>query len=182
MDGWARILNAVEGSVLWLYQDNPYAVQNLRQEAKKRGLDINRLIFASRVDLPDHLARYKVADLFLDTFPCNAHTTASDALWAGLPLLTLVGKSFAARVAASLLNAVGLQDMVVETQEEYETLAIDIAINPEKLDAIKARLKQNLLITPLFDTPLFTKNLESAYMQIYKRHQEGLLPEHLYIS
>lgn len=182
MDGWVRILNAVEGSVLWLYQDNPYAVQNLRQEAKKRGLDINRLIFAGRVDLPDHLARYKVADLFLDTSPCNAHTTASDALWAGLPLLTLVGKSFAARVAASLLNAVGLQDMVVETQEEYETLAIDIAINPEKLDAIKARLKQNLLTTPLFDTPLFTKNLESAYMQIYKRHQESLLPEHLYIS
>ncbi len=182
LDGWIRILNAVEGSVLWLFGDNPFAIDNLKKEATNRGLDPNRIIFAGRIPSAEHLARYQLADLFLDTNPCNAHTTASDALWTGLPVLTLIGKSFAARVAASLLHAVGLSDMVVNTQQEYESLAIDLATHPEKLQAIKARLKQNLLTAPLFDTPLFTKNLESAYMQIYKRHQEGLLPEHLYIS
>jgi protein O-GlcNAc transferase len=182
LDGWIRILNAVEGSVLWLFGDNPYAIANLKKEAANRGLDPNRIIFAGRVTVAEHVGRYQLADLFLDTLPYNAHTTASDALWTGLPVLTLIGKSFAARVAASLLHAVGLPDMVVNTQQEYESLAIDLATHPAKLQAIKARLKQNLLTAPLFDTPLFTKNLESAYMQIYKRHQEGLLPEHLYIS
>ncbi|QWE08769.1 tetratricopeptide repeat protein [Polynucleobacter ibericus] len=182
LGGWIRILNAVEGSVLWLFADNPFAVANLKKEAALRGLNPDRIIFAERIPPAEHLARYKLADLFLDTTPCNAHTTASDALWTGLPVLTLVGKSFAARVAASLLNAVGLPDMVVETQEEYEVLALDLATHPEKLQEIKARLKGNLLTAPLFDTPLFTKNLENAYIEIYKRHQKAIPPEHIYIA
>lgn len=182
MDGWVRILKAVEGSVLWLYEDNPYAVQNLKQEAKKRGLDVSRLIFASRMDLPDHLARYKVADLFLDTTPCNAHTTASDALWTGLPVLTLIGESFGARVAASLLHAVGLPELVVNTQEEYEKLAIELANNPVHLQEIKSRLENNLQVEPLFDTPLFTGYLESAYKEVYKRYREKLPLDHINVA
>ena len=182
LDGWIRILNTVEGSVLWLFGDNPFAMANLKREAANRGLDPDRIIFAGRIASADHLARYQLADLFLDTTPCNAHTTASDALWTGLPVLTLVGKSFAARVAASLLHAVGLPDMVAKTQEEYEDLAIELATHPEKLQEIKSRLKHNLLTAPLFDTPLFTQNLESAYMEIYKRHQQGTVLENIYIS
>jgi predicted O-linked N-acetylglucosamine transferase (SPINDLY family) len=182
LDGWIRILNAVEDSVLWLFGDNPFAIANLKKEAANRGLDPDRIIFAGRIPSAEHLARYQLADLFLDTTPCNAHTTASDALWTGLPLLTVMGRSFAARVAASLLNAVGLPDMVVRTQEEYEFLAIDLATHPEKLQEIKTRLKHNLLNAPLFDTPLFTKNLESAYIEIYKRYQQGIPPENIYIS
>jgi predicted O-linked N-acetylglucosamine transferase (SPINDLY family) len=182
LDSWIRILNAVDESVLWLFGDNPFAIANLKKEAINRGLEPDRIIFAGRITLADHLARYQLADLFLDTLPYNAHTTASDALWAGLPVLTLPGKSFAARVAASLLNAVGLPDLAVNSQQEYESLAIELATHPEKLQVIKNRLKQNLLTAPLFDTPLFTKNLESAYMEIYKRHQQGVPPEHIYIS
>ena len=182
MDGWARILRSVEGSVLWLYQDNPYAVKNLRQEAEKRGLDTNRLIFANRVELPDHLARYKVADLFLDTTPCNAHTTASDALWAGLPVLTLIGESFGARVAASLLHAIDLPDLVVNTQEEYEKFAIELANNPSQLREIKLRLEKNILTKPLFDTPLFTKHLEKGFLEAYQLHQAGKPIDHIYVN
>lgn len=182
LDSWIRILNAVDESVLWLFGDNPFAIANLKKEAVNRGLKPDRIIFAGRIALADHLARYQLADLFLDTLPYNAHTTASDALWAGLPVLTLPGKSFAARVAASLLNAIGLPDLVVNSQQEYESLAIELATHPEKLQAIKKCLKQNLLTAPLFDTPLFTKNLESAYIEIYKRHQQGIPPEHIYIS
>lgn len=180
-DGWVRILKAVEGSVLWLFGDNPFAIKNLKKEAVLRGLDPGRLIFAERISAPEHLARYRLADLFLDTTPCNAHTTASDALWTCLPVLTLIGESFAARVAASLLNAVGMPEMIVNSQEEYESLAIDLAKYPEKLEEIKIRLKDNLVNAPLFDTPLFTKNLESAYIEIYKRHQAGLVPDDVYI-
>jgi predicted O-linked N-acetylglucosamine transferase (SPINDLY family) len=182
MDGWVRILGAVEGSVLWLYQDNPYAVKNLRQEAKKRGLDINRLIFANRVDLPDHLARYKVADLFLDTAPCNAHTTASDALWAGLPVLTRIGESFGARVAASLLQAIGLPELVFDTQEAYEKFAIELANNPSQLREIKLRLEKNILTKPLFNTPLFTKHLEKGFLEAYQLHQAGKPADHIYVD
>lgn len=182
MDGWVRILDSVKDSILWLYQDNPYAVENLKKEAKKRGLDTNRLIFASRVTLPDHLARYKVADLFLDTTPCNAHTTASDALWAGLPVITLIGESFGARVAASLLHAIGLPELAVNTQEQYEKLAIELANNSARLQNIKSQLKKNVQFEPLFDTPLFTKYIESAYRQAYQRHQANLPPDHIYAN
>ena len=178
-DSWVRILKAVDSSVLWLLQDNPTAAMNLQKEAARRGLNPARLVFAKRMDLPEHLARHKAADLFLDTTPCNAHTTASDALWAGLPLLTCMGESFASRVAASLLNAIGLPELVTETQDQYEALAIDLAKTPDKLKNITDKLERNRLTTPLFDTELFTKNIEAAYIQIYQRYQADLSPENI---
>jgi len=132
-DGWIRILKQVEGSVLWLLEDNPIATRNLTKEAVKRGIDANRLIFAKRMPLSEHLARHRHADLFLDTLPYNAHTTASDALWAGLPVLTCAGGAFASRVAASLLKAVQLPELIRSTQEEYERIAVDLATHPERL-------------------------------------------------
>ena len=178
-NGWMRILKAVEGSILWLFQDNTWAVENLKKEAQKQGVDAQRLVFSERLPLPEHLARYRQADLFLDTFPYNSHTTASDALWAGLPVLTLMGRSFASRVAASLLNAVGLPELITNIQEEYEALAIELAMNPIKLKDIKLKLVNNRLTTPLFDTPLFAKNIESAYIKMYDRYQADLGPEHI---
>jgi predicted O-linked N-acetylglucosamine transferase (SPINDLY family) len=181
-DSWVRILNAVPGSVLWLFEDNATAATNLRKEAEQRGLDTKRLVFAKRMELSEHLARHRLADLFLDTLPCNAHTTASDALWAGLPVLTQVGESFAARVAASLLNAIGLPELITQTQEQYESLAIELARNPVKLSGLKEKLQQNRLTTPLFDTELYTRNLETAYRAIYERYQADLPPEHICLS
>jgi predicted O-linked N-acetylglucosamine transferase (SPINDLY family) len=181
-DGWMRILGAVEGSVLWLLQDNPWVVENLKKEAQKQGINPQRLVFADRVSPSEHLARHRQADLFLDTLPYNAHTTTSDALWSGLPVLTLMGRSFASRVAASLLNAIGLPELITSTQEEYETLAIDLAMNPSKLTDIKNRLANNRLTTPLFDTPLFTKNLEAAYIEMIERYQADLKPDHITIA
>ncbi|MBU3578371.1 hypothetical protein, partial [Polynucleobacter sp. UK-Kesae-W10] len=169
-DRWMRILKATPGSILWLFEDNPLAAKNLKIAAEQRGVQSSRLIFAKRESLPVHLARHAYADLFLDTTPYNAHTTASDALWAGLPVLTLMGQSFASRVAASLLNAIGLPELITTTPEQYEARAIELALQPETLIAIKAKLAANRLSTPLFDTPLFTKHLESAYQQMYERY------------
>jgi predicted O-linked N-acetylglucosamine transferase (SPINDLY family) len=179
---WMRILKAVEGSVLWLLQDNPKVVENLRKEADKLGVDPNRLVFAERMALPEHLARHRQADLFLDTLPYNAHTTTSDALWAGLPVLTLMGQSFASRVAASLLQAIGLPELITSTPEEYEALAIELAKHPQKLTDIKQKLANNRLTTPLFDTPLFTQNMETAYLQMMERYWAELPAEHLFIK
>jgi len=181
-DVWIRILKAVDESVLWLFEDNTTVAINLRKEAQRRGIDPARLLFAKRLDLPEHLARQKLADLFLDTFPCNAHTTASDALWAGLPVLTCMGESFASRVAGSLLNAIGLPELVTETQTEYEVLAIELAKNPVKLKAIKDKLEKNRLTTPLFDTPRFTKNIETAYLKMFERYHTDLPPDNIYIT
>ena len=181
-DSWVRILKAVDASVLWLLEDNPATAINLQKEAARRGIDPSRLVFAKRMDLPEHLARHKAADLFLDTLPYNAHTTASDALWAGLPVLTCMGESFASRVAASLLNAIGLPELATQTQEEYETLAIELATNPVKLKAIKVKLERNRLTTPLFDTQLFTKHLEASYTKMYERYQADVEPDHIYID
>jgi predicted O-linked N-acetylglucosamine transferase (SPINDLY family) len=181
-DSWVRILNAVPGSVLWLFEDNATAATNLRKEAEQRGLHTTRLVFAKRMELSEHLARHRLADLFLDTLPCNAHTTASDALWAGLPVLTQAGESFAARVAASLLNAVGLPELITETQEQYESLAIELAHDPARLSALKEKLQKNRLTAPLFDTDLYTRNLEAAYSAMYERYQADLPPEHVYLS
>ena len=180
-EGWMRILKAVEGSVLWLFQDNSWAVENLKKEAEKQGITPDRLVFAERLPLPEHLARHRKADLFLDTFPYNAHTTTSDALWAGLPVLTLMGGSFASRVAASLLNAVGLPELITSTQEEYEALAIELAMNTKKLADIKLKLANNYLTAPLFDTPLFTKNLEEAYLKMMEWYQADMMPDHIFI-
>ncbi|QWD05862.1 tetratricopeptide repeat protein [Polynucleobacter paneuropaeus] len=181
-DSWARILNQVPGSVLWFRDGNSLAKSNLIKEAIKRGVSQDRLIFARRIDeQSEYLASYALADLFLDTFPYNAHSTAAEALWAGLPVLTLIGQSFAARVAASLLNAIDLPELITHTQAEYESLAIELATHPEKLAQIKQKLQIHRLTKPLFDTPRYTKNIEAAYAQMYERSQAGLPPDHLYI-
>jgi predicted O-linked N-acetylglucosamine transferase (SPINDLY family) len=178
-DSWMRILKAVEGSVLFLYAENDLSKANLINEAKIRGVSGGRLIFGGRIPVEEYLARYRVCDLFLDTFPYNAGTTSSDALWTGLPVLTLIGQSFASRVAASLLNAIGLPELIMNTQEEYEALAIELAMNPKKLTNIKLKLANNRLTTHLFDTPLFTKNLEATYIKMYERYRTNLQPDRL---
>jgi predicted O-linked N-acetylglucosamine transferase (SPINDLY family) len=180
-DSWARILKAVDGSVLWLFEDNPIAAQNLRQSAQILGIDPNRLVFAKHMELPHHLARHKLADLFLDTLPYNAHTTASDALWVGLPVLTCMGESFASRVAASLLYSIELPELVTTTLESYEKLAIDLALTPTKLSSIKEKLFAKRLTAPLFNSELFTEGLESAYIRLYERFQDNLPRDHLFI-
>jgi len=179
---WMRILNAVGGSVLWLFKDNPQAVANLKKEALAHGIDSSRLIFAEPMNLADHLARHRQADLFLDTFPYNAHTTASDALWASLPVVTLIGQSFASRVAASLLNSVGLTELITSSLEEYESVAIKLANNPLKLKEIKSKLEDGRTSAPLFNSSMFAKNLESAYLKMYRRFKSNLAPDHLYIN
>lgn len=175
-DLWAEILRQVEGSYLWLLEDNSLAANNLRNEILHRGLDAGRLIFAPRVSPNDHLARMSAADLFLDTAPYNAHTTASDALWVGLPVITRMGKSFASRVAASLLCASGLSELAVETDEAYVHLARDLARDPDKLKGLRNKLLANNENLPLFDSIKFTKNLENLYVQMYERVQSGLPP------
>jgi protein O-GlcNAc transferase len=181
-DIWMRLLNRVAGSILWLLEDNASAAHNLRREAETRGVAPERLVFAKIMDLPEHLARHRLADLFLDTLPYNAHTTASDALWAGLPVLTCLGKTFAGRVAASLLHAMGLPELITHNLVEYEALALELATTPQRLFSLKRKLAANRLTHPLFDTALFTKNIEAAYVAMWKRHQAGLAPEHIQVS
>ena len=182
-DCWISILQSVDGSVLWLFEDNPAAAKNLRKEATNHGINSDRLVFAKRMPAhAEHLARYKLADLFLDTFPYNAHTTASDALWAGVPVLTLQGQSFAARVAASLLTNIGISELITHTKEEYCSLAIELGLNLERLTNIKVKLEQNRLTTPLFDTKLFAHNIETAYQRAYERYHAGLPPDHIYVG
>ncbi len=181
-DLWMSLLKTVPGSVLWLLEDNSYAVENLKKEAKLNGVNPQRLIFAPRLPIHDHLARHQHADLFLDTFPYNAHTTSSDALWSGLPVLTLTGESFASRVGASLLNATNLSELVTYSTEEYFNLAVELAINRDRMQALQRRLRENFLNFPLFNTSLYTKHIEKAFTQIYKRYQAGLPPEHIYIT
>lgn len=183
LDSWSRILLGMEQSILWISENNESFKTGIKIEFKKRGIDSTRIIFAQRVELmADHLARYALADLFLDTHPYNAHTTALDSLKAGVPVLTLKGQSFASRVAASLLNAIRLPELITNTQEEYEALAIELAMNPIKLAEIKLSLANNRLTTPLFDTPLFTKNLEAGYIKMYERFQADLEPDHIVIT
>jgi predicted O-linked N-acetylglucosamine transferase (SPINDLY family) len=181
-DRWMDLLKAVKGSVLWLLEDNNTAARNLKKEAEKRGVEANRLVFANRMPLSEHLARHRAADLFLDTLPYNAHTTASDALWAGLPVLTQLGESFAGRVAASLLHAINLSELITHTEEEYERKAIDLALNPELMKNIKNKLIKNRLTTPLFNTSLFTRNIQKAYELMYERYHTDLPPDHIYIE
>jgi predicted O-linked N-acetylglucosamine transferase (SPINDLY family) len=178
-DVWMRVLQKVPGSVLWLLADNPTAQANLTKEAIHRGVEAGRLIFAQRLALPEYLARYRAADLFLDTVPFNAGTTASDALWAGLPVLTLMGESFAGRMAASLLNAIEMPELIEQTIDGYESRAIELATKPKQMAAIRAKLAANRLTTPLFNTPLFTRHLEQAYTQMHERYLKGLPPDHI---
>jgi len=170
---WMRLLTQVDDGVLWLLGTNTIAEQNFRSEASQRGVSPDRLIFAPQTDLAQHLARHRLADLFLDTPYCNAHTTASDALWAGLPVLTCEGGTFASRVAASLLRAIEMPELITHSLEEYEALALKLARDPALLAATKDKLAKNLLTTPLFDTERFTRHLEAAYQTMYERAQRG---------
>ncbi|MCK5819115.1 MAG: tetratricopeptide repeat protein [Psychromonas sp.] len=178
-NGWMRILKAVDHSVLWLLECYPAVVNNLRKEAQVSGVDPNRLIFAKKIKIDDHLARHQLADLFIDTLPCNAHTTASDALWAGLPVLTLIGICFAGRVAASLLNAMDLSELITGTQVQYESKAIELANNPKLLSEIKKKLERNRLTSSLFNGEMFARNIETAFTQMYQRYQSGQVPENI---
>jgi predicted O-linked N-acetylglucosamine transferase (SPINDLY family) len=181
-DCWMSLLKEVPSSVLWLLEDSAPAASNLRREASMRGVNPDRLVFAQRVPLSDHLERHHLADLFLDTLPYNAHTTASDALWACLPVLTQIGGTFPGRVAASLLQAIDLPELITSTHEAYQQLAIELASDSQKLAAIKHKLASNRLAKPLFDTQLFTQRIEAAYEEMYKRHQSGLVPDYLFIG
>ena len=181
-DSWAEILKNVKQSVLLIFADNNSAKENLTKEIVLRGIKPERLIFGERLARPEYLARYRVADLFLDTLPYNAGTTASDALRMGLPVLTLKGNSYPGRMAASIVNAVNLPELITTSFAEYERLAIELATDPEKLKVIKNKLVRNLATAPLYDTPLFTKNLESAYSEMYDRYQKGLEPDHIYVE
>ena len=175
-DIWMQLLRQVDGSVLWLLEDNPAVLRNLQREASARGISPARLVFAPRIRMEDHLARHRLADLFLDTLPYNAHTTASDALWAGLPVLTCVGTTFAGRVAASLLNAVGLAELITKSLEEYEALASKLANDPAMLAGVKAKLAANRESYPLFDTDRFRRHIEAAYITMWERSQRGEPP------
>jgi protein O-GlcNAc transferase len=181
-DSWARILKKVDGSVLLIFADNDKAKKNLTKEIILRGIQPNRIIFGKRMAKLEYLARYQVADLFLDTLPYNAGATASDALRMGLPVLTCLGNSLVSRMGASLLNAVNLPELVKSTQKEYELFAIELAMNPEKLKIIKNKLASNLPSALLYDTPLFTRHLESAYLAMYDRYQKGQNSDHIYVE
>ena len=181
-DSWMRILERVNGSVLLLYADSEMAASNLGKEAERRGIDARRVVFAPRLPAAEYLARYRVVDLFLDTHPYNGGTTASDALWVGIPVLTYAGESFASRVAASLLNAIGLRELVTTRQDDYETRAVELATSPGYLAALKQKLATNRLSMPLFDAPLFTRRIEAAYTSMYERFQADLPPDDLAID
>jgi predicted O-linked N-acetylglucosamine transferase (SPINDLY family) len=175
-DVWMRLLAGAEGSVLWLLEGNAAVRRNLMAEAAKRGVSSERLVFAPMMPLADHLAREKLADIFLDTLPHNAHTTASDALWCGVPLVTCLGSTFAGRVAASLLDAIGLPELITTSLPDYEALALKLARDPALLDAVKAKLARNRDSFALFDTPRFTRYIEDAYRIMWERAERGLPP------
>jgi protein O-GlcNAc transferase len=175
-DIWMRLLRRVHGSVLWLSNANPLARANLAREAEARGVAPERLIFAPRLPMPEHLARHRLADLFLDTLPYNAHVTTCDALWAGLLVLTCAGNTFAGRVAGSLLRAIGLDELITTSLDEYEALALRLAQRPDLLQRLRTRLEQNRRTRPLFDTARFTRNIESAYQQMAETWRAGRPP------
>ena len=183
LESWARILAKVPNSILWISENSPFFRRNMLDAFINLGVDLNRIIFAKRLEsAQDHLKRHQLADLFLDTSPYNAHTTAVDALRAGLPIVTLLGNAFAGRVAASLLTAIGLQRLITNTCEEYESLVIELATRPQQLKELKEQLQTKLTTASLFNTPLFVKNIEAAYTEMYKRYQNGLGPDHIDIK
>lgn len=178
---WMRVLGAVPDSVLWLLQDNEFAAANLRSHAAAHGIDPRRLVFAPRMPMPEHLARHALADLFLDTLQYNAHTTASDALWAGVPLVTCMGEVFSSRVAGSLLHALGLAELATTSLAAYEALALDLARDPQRLRSLRARLLERRSTSPLFDGALFASHLEAGYAAMWARHLAGQPADHLVI-
>ena len=179
-DGWMRILSATPGAVLLLLGGPPAAERNLRREAVRRGIAPERLVFGGLLSMGEYLARYRAADLFLDTLPYNAGTTASDALWAGLPVLTLPGASFASRMAASILTAAQLPELIASSRADYERRAIELAVDGPRIEALKRKLAANRGRCALFDTATFARSLESLYRQMYERHCAGLAPGHLF--
>ena len=179
---WMRILTRVPGSVLWLFEDNATAAANLRKEAERAGVDPARLVFAKRIPPGEHLARQRAADLLLDTLPYNAHTTGTDALFIGLPMITRPGNAFAARVAASLLRAAELPELIAASVQEYEDLAVALAQDPKRLTLLKQKLTRDPASLPLFDTALFTRSMEKAYGAMMERHWAGLPPDHIVID
>ncbi|HKB96647.1 MAG TPA: hypothetical protein VKB94_07325, partial [Rhizomicrobium sp.] len=172
-ESWMRVLGETEGSVLWLLKSRPPFESNLSRAAERHGIAPRRLVFAPSLPPEHHLARLKQADLFLDTLPYNAHTTASDALWAGLPLLTCRGTAFPGRVAASLLGAIGMPELITESRNDYEARAIALARDPGAMAELKEKLARNRLIFPLFDTDLFRKNIELAYTSMWRAWKRG---------
>ncbi len=182
-DIWMRLLNKINGSVLWLSQSNNPTMRNLKGEAQARGIDPGRLVFAPFLPNPEHhLARLRLAGLFLDTLPYNAHATASDALWAGVPVLTCLGQTLPGRVAASLLNAVGLPELITKNHDQYEALALQLATKPRKILSLRRKLAANRLTQPLFDTARFAGHIESAFFTMWQRGQQGLAPGHIHVQ
>jgi len=172
-----RILKQVPGSVLWLYKgDNPVFAGNIRREAARHGIGPEQLAFAGLVPSEENLARLKLADLSLDSLPYNGHTTTADVLWTGIPILTLRGTTWPGRVAASLLHAIGLPELVTETEAEFEAMAVKLARDPAMLAALKQKLAANRLTTPLFDTARWTRHAEEAYARMHARSQRGEAP------
>jgi len=181
-DTWINILKRTNNSVIWLLSDNYIVNKHLKLEAEKRGILSDRLLFSTFVDISEHLARISIADLFLDTLPYNAHTTASDALFVGLPILTLIGKSFQGRVTASLLTAVGVPELITKNSKEYEDLAVELATHKNKIKQIRDKLNNNISIKPLFNTKLYAKNLEKAYKKMYENYYKGSEIADIYIN
>ena len=181
-DIWMRLLQKVSNGVLWMLSKSPEQEQNLRKEAEIRGISGNRLIFAPHMELKSHLRRLQLADLFLDSLPYNAHTTTSDALWAGLPLVTCVGTTFAGRVAGSLLNAAGIPELVTTSLEQYEQLALDLATNPTKLLALRQKLKVTSRDSILFNSKQYAQHIEGAYITMLDRHRAGASPENIWVK
>jgi protein O-GlcNAc transferase len=180
-DIWMRVLSRVDGSYLWLLRSNRWTEQNLRSEAVKRGIDPDRLVFAEKAPYQDHLERHRHADLFLDTFNYNAHTTATDALWAGLPVVTKAGNQFAARVSASLLKAVGVPELITWREQDYEALVLHLANHPEQLAEIRNRLHRNRLAEPLFDSKKYTRDFESGLRRVYNLYLYGRSPQDIWV-
>ncbi|MAW92863.1 MAG: hypothetical protein CMA32_00005 [Euryarchaeota archaeon] len=181
-DIWIRLLNKIEGSVLWLARSNRWSESNLKKEAQARGLDTTRLVFADRCEYSEYLERLAKADLFLDTFNFNAGAIANDALWSGLPIVTKQGQSYTARMASSLLKAVDLPELITSTKEDYEKVALDLATRPQKLKSLKTKLITSKKNAPLFDTERFARNIETAYLQMYAKYFADEKPEHLFIK
>jgi predicted O-linked N-acetylglucosamine transferase (SPINDLY family) len=179
---WMELLKEVPGSVLWLLEGNRLAPANLLREADARGVAAQRLVFAPRCLLPEHLARHRLADLFLDTFPVNAHTTASDALWAGCPLLTIAGETFVSRVAGSLLRTIGLPELVTNSFDEYRAMALRLARDADLLAAVRGRLETNRQTSPLFDAGRFAPNIEEAYRTMWEIYSSGQPPRAFAVS
>jgi predicted O-linked N-acetylglucosamine transferase (SPINDLY family) len=179
---WMRLLSAIEGSVLWLVESDAEMAANLRREAQQRGIDPGRIVFAPRIPLGEHLARQRLADLFLDTTPYNAGATGAAALWSGLPVLTVTGETFVGRMAASMLHAVGLPELATPSLEDYEALALRLAREPSLLASVKAKLARNRDTYPLFDTARFTRNIETAYTTMWQRHRQGEPPAHFAVK